>query len=290
MDIRLKMPGGAVKDLQPRSKSFKWWRVIVIIALVLLYIGPIYILLTGSLRGITDLSSKLYLPKVWMWSNYKDALSNATFFTGLKNSATIAVVSALGSVFLSSMAAFGLLRSGYRFSEWIGSINLGIMMVPGTALLVGVYVMMTRIQGVNHLWAIEILNIAGAMPSGTFLFMAFMRSIPSSLDEAATIDGAGVFRTYWRIIMPQLTPVVILNIIQTGVGSWNNYLMPVFILQSPDKITIIQVIKNAFNSSFGIENVAAASALTALGILPIVLIYLFLQRFIVAGQIDAANK
>lgn len=265
------------------------WRYLVFIGLILIYIMPMYVLINMSLRDVTDISSRLFLPDVLKWDNYP-AVFDAAFINALKNSAFIMIWTIIVEIGLGSMAAYGLVRSESKLTTRIASINMGIMMIPGLALLVGTYSLMVKINAVNSLWGIIFLSAAGGIPGTAFLYMNFIKSIPVALDEAAAIDGANVFRTYLSIIMPQLTAITITRVIMTAVGSWNNYLMPVFLLQKKSKFTIILLIKSAFDSKGGIGNLPQAAATCVLGMLPIIILYLFAQRFIIEGQIDSAVK
>ena len=265
------------------------WRYLLFIVLILIYILPMYVLVNMSLREVSDIGSRLYLPEVFKWDNYTAVLDSA-FFTALRNSIFTMVWTVVIEIWLGSMAAYGLVRSGSKLASRFASINMGIMMIPGLALLVGTYSLMVRIHAVNSLWGIIFLSVAGGIPGTTFLFMNFIRAIPTALDEAAAIDGAGVFRTYLSIIMPQLKAITITRVIMTAVGAWNNYLMPVFLLQKKSKFTIILLIKSAFDSKGGIGNLPHAAATCVLGMLPIIILYIFVQRYIIEGQIDSAVK
>ena len=167
---------------------------------------------------------------------------------------------------------------------------MGIMMIPGLALLVGTYSLMVKMNMDNSLWGLSLLSAAGAIPGTMFLYANFIVAIPTSLDEAAAIDGAGVIRTFFSIIMPQLKAITVTQIIFAATGSWNNYLMPMYLLQKKSLFTIIQVIKATFNQSNGNSNLPLACATCALGLLPIIILYLFLQKYIIQGQIDSSSK
>ena len=123
-----------------------------------------------------------------------------------------------------------------------------------------------------------------------YMYVNFVVSIPKALDEAAEIDGAGVLRTFFQVIMPQLKAVTVTRIIMAATGSWNNYLMPMYLLQDKAKFTVILVIKTAFNRTNGMGDLPRACATCALGLLPIILLYLFLQKYIIEGQIDSSVK
>ena len=280
-------------ELEPRVKRKKHsnaWCYPVMVLCIIVYILPIYVLLNMSFRDITDLASKLFLPKVWNFDNYAQAFKAKDLWAGYKNSIILAAITTVLEIVISAMAAYGLARRGGKVAGAFREFNIMIMMIPGIALLVGTYGLMVNLGLVNSLTGLAFLSAAGGIPGCIFMYVNFVISIPSALDEAAAIDGASVMRTFLQIILPQLKAVTVTRIIMCATGSWNNYLMPMFLLQDKAKSTIILVIKQAFNAGNGVANIPLASATCALGLLPVIVVYLLLQRYIIEGQIDSAVK
>lgn len=284
-----------------------WWLYLICFFLVILYMLPFYVLVNLSFREITDIGSKLMPPVKFVTENYKKVFfpNDMTgknfggyvkeFFTsdvmnGFKNSIVIAVLTVGLEIVLGSIAAYGLARTNNRFSNSFRLTNMAVMMIPGTALLVGTYSLMVKLNLVNKLTGLALLSASGGMPGTIFFYTNFVTAIPVALDEAAEIDGAGVIRTFYQIIFPQLKPITITRIIMSFVGSWNSYLMPMYLLTSKPKQTVILVIKLAFSSGNGTGNLPLACATCVIGILPIIVLYLFLQKYIIQGQIDSAVK
>ena len=136
------------------------------------------------------------------------------------------------------------------------------------------YTMNDRVQ-----WSIA------AMPSAPWAKKMF-----PELDEAAAIDGAGVLRTFWSIILPQLKPVTVSVIILKGVTAWNEYLYPYYILQKPSKYTLVLLIRQFFGGADSAQNMHGAAAAAVLCVLPLVVAYLCLQKYFIQGQVDSAVK
>lgn len=280
-------------DSSDSMKSFerpKWWYYIVAIILVLIFLLPVYVLLNISFRTIQDIGSRLALPKEWNFDNYINAFSSGDLWLGFKNSIILVVETVVVEIVVSAMAAYGLARSNGKVAEFIRSLNMGIMMIPSVALLVGTYSLMVDLHMTNTLWGLALLTAAGGIPGTLFMYVNFIVTIPVALDEAAAIDGAGVLTTFFRIIVPQLKAVTVTRIIMSAVWCWNNYLMPMFLLQNKSKFTIILVIKSAFNATNGVGNLPLACATCTLGLLPVILLYLFLQKYIIEGQLDSSVK
>ena len=122
------------------------------------------------------------------------------------------------------------------------------------------------------------------------MYVNFITSIPISLDEASILDGAGAFRTFWSVILPQLKPVTVSVIILKGVGAWNDYLYPSYMLQKPKKYTLVLLIKQYFGSSTSAMDLNGAAAVAVVCVLPLIILYLSLQKYFIQGQIDGAVK
>ena len=268
----------------------KWWYYPVAAVLLVIFLLPLYVLLNISFRTIQDIGSKLAFPRQWYFGNYVDAFFHGDLLVGFKNSIILTVETVFIEIVASSMAAYGLARGSGKVSEFIRSVNMGIMMIPAVALLVGTYSLMAKLHMTNTLWGLALLTAVGGIPATLFMYVNFVVAIPVALDEAAAIDGAGVLTTYFKIVMPQLKAVTVTRIIMSAVSCWNNYLMPMFLLQNKSKFTVILEIKSAFNATNGLGNLPLACATCVLGLLPVILLYLFLQKYIIEGQLDSAVK
>ena len=260
------------------------------VVLVIIFLLPVYVLFNMSVRSIQDLGSKLVFPEIWQWGNYLEVFKSGDLWIGLKNSVILAGGTVIIEITASALGAYGLARSSGRITEWLRTANMGIMMIPGVALLVGTYSLMANLHMTNSLWGLILLQAAGGIPGTMFMYINFVAAIPRELDEAAALDGAGVSRTFFSVIMPQLKAVTVTRIIMSATGAWNNYLMPMYLLQDKSKYSIILVIKSAFNSTNGVGNLPKACATCVLGLLPIIILYLALQKYIIEGQIDSAVK
>lgn len=272
-----------------KKKNTAWCYPVAFLA-VLFYLLPIYVLLNLSVHTVQNMRDVLSLPATFNWANYVKAFGNTDLWRGFLNSFIIAFVTIVVEIVVSALAAYGIARAGGKIADSIRTVNMLIMMIPGIALLVGTYGLMTKLHLTNSLLGLAVLSAAGGIPGTLFMYVNFVISIPRALDEAASIDGAGVLRTFFQIILPQLKAVTVTRVIMTAVGSWNNYLMPMFLLNNKMKYTVILVIKAVFTGSNGVKDVPYACATCALGLLPVIALYLILQRFIIEGQMDSAVK
>ncbi len=165
------------------------------------------------------------------------------------------------------------------------------MMIPTFSLLVGTYSLMVNLNMVNKIWALSLQTAAIGMAGTMFFYTSFVITIPKELDEAAGLDGAGILRTFFGIIMPQMKAITVTRLIMIAVGTWNNFAMPTYLLTSTSKATVIMVVRKAFYVAAGaVKNVPLACAKCVIALLPVILLYLFLQRYIIEGQLEAVNK
>lgn len=288
--MNAELPGRAFKISPNEKHKTHLWYYIVGIIVCISYLLPFYVLINMSLRDITDVSSRLFLPDVIKLDNYKSALAGSDLWRGFRNSLVLALETVVIEISIGSIGAYGLARLKNRYSASFRTLNMMVMMIPGTALLVGTYSLMNNLGLSNSLIGLALLSAGGGLPGTVFFYTNFVAAIPAALDEAAEIDGASVLRTFVQIIFPQLKAITVTRIIMIFIGSWNDYLMPMYLLSSNEKQTIILVIKQAFSSSNGTGNLPLAAATCALGLLPIILLYLLMQKHIIQSQIDSSIK
>ena len=270
---------GKMKKMYAPNKKVKIWIYIVSIFLVLLYLLPIYVMLNQSFRYITDLTPRLYFPEKWTLENYAQALFESDLFIGFKNSIVYVIEVCVIEVVLGGLAAYGLARAGGKISTALRTFNICIMMIPSLSLLVG------------KIWALSLQTAAIGMAGTMFFYTSFIISIPKDLDEAAAIDGAGIFRTFFQIILPQLKPVTVTRLIMIAVGTWNNFAMPTYLLTDTTKATVIMTVRKAFYTAAGaVQNVPLACAECVIALLPVIVLYILLQRYIIEGQLDSVSK
>lgn len=256
--------------------------------LIAFYIVPFYITITVAFKKKSDLSSRWVFPHYIYLNNFATAINEGHLDRAVLNSVIITIFAIIIVVCASSIAAYPLARIKSRFSTIITSIVLGVMMVPSLSILVPLYGFMVNIKAVNSYWGIILVLATYELPLSIFFYKNFISSVPNALDEAARIDGCGMMGTFFKIILPQLKPVTASVIILTGVKIWNDYRFSLYFLQSSTKQTIVLAISNFFNDYSSNLNAAAAAAL--IGAIPMVIVYLSMQKYFVSGLADGAVK
>lgn len=270
------------------QKKGLWWKYLLAAFIIFVYLCPLYVLFVQSFKGKMDLSSPMSLPEVWHFENYLSIIADGTIFRAIRNSAIVATCTVIMEVVFACLAAYPLSRNDTKGNRFIRNVFMGVMMIPPLTILVGVYTLLVSIHATNSYWGIILTGTAFGMPMSVFLFTNFVGSIPKDLDEASIIDGASVLQTFFRIILPQLKPIIATVVILHGVAAWNEYAYSIYILQKPELQTITLCIKKYFSSVTNNYSGAAAAALLA--ILPLVIVYLFLQDAFVQSQVDSAIK
>lgn len=265
-----------------------WWKYLIAFLIIVVYLMPLYVLVLQSFKGVSDSSMALSLPEVTYVENYTSIFETGTMLRAFKNSGIVAVFTIVIEIILACMAAYPLSRNDSKFNGFIRNIFMGVMMIPPLTILVGVYTFLVGIKAINTYWGLILTLVAFGLPMAVFMFTNFISSIPRALDEASIIDGANILQTFFHIILPQLKPIIATVTILHGVSAWNEYAYSMYIMQKPELLTITLSIKKYFSSMANDYGGAAAAA--TLAILPLIIVYLFLQDAFVQGQVDSAIK
>lgn len=190
------------------------------------------------------------------------------------------------TVVFASMAAYALSRMRFRGRKIVFVLILAGIMIPAQVLIVPIFQLLDSFSLLNTYWAVIFPQVPAVI--AVFIFKQFFDGLPKELDEAARIDGAGVWRTYWSVIMPLSRPVIAAVSILTFVTVWNNLILPLFVLSNPDLMTIpvgLATVQGSYGQRF-----ADIQASAVLGALPLVILYLLFQRRIVEGVAGTGIK
>lgn len=264
------------------------WKYILAFVIMAVHFVPIYMVLSIAFKSPYDHSSRWAFPGYVYLKNLYTALERGGMLLALKNTVIISGISIFLIVGVGAMAAYPIARNKSRLNNLVKGFIMGVMMIPPLSILVPLYSFMAKVQGINSYWGMIVTLVTFQLPTSIFLFSSFISSIPVALEEAAAIDGCGPFQTFFQIIMPQLKPVTASVIIITGVNCWNNYQFALYLLQSPKIKTITLAIAGFFSADSANVNGAAAAAF--LGILPVIVVFLFLQKYFIQGMVDSAIK
>lgn len=260
---------------------------VVLWALSLLVLVPLYMVVINSFKSKTDAAQmNLSFPAQWhVLSNYVQMINDGGVWTGFKNSIVITVVCVAVIILLSSMAAFVLVRRKSRLTGVFSNVFLLGIILP--VQIIPTVFFCNALHLSSFLSAIFVLIVAN-FSIAIFLYTGFIRSVPGELDESALMDGAGTLRLFFQIIFPLLKPVTVTVIIVSFMSIWNDFGNVIYFLNDSSNYTITLTIYNFFgqhNSDWQLvfANVVFAS-------IPVVVVYLLLQRYIISGMTAGAVK
>ncbi|MGZ0148756.1 carbohydrate ABC transporter permease [Kribbella sp. WER1] len=265
------------------TRSYRWALYVVLLAVVLVMLSPIVWLVSTSLKSPAEMAS---FPPTW-WpahprlANYSDAVSKVNFVGAARNSLTIALISTTLTTLSSAWVGFGFARLTAPGKKQLFVILLATMMLPGIVTLVPTYLIFSKLHMVNTYWPWVAWGLGGSAFL-IFLFRQFFAGIPREMEEAAIIDGCGYIRIFWRIFLPQSWPVIAASVILSFTHAWGDFVGPAMFL-SQDSTTLAVAMASGYVNSQGLplNNLVAAGAV--LYVLPVLLLFLFMQRRFVSG-------
>ena len=220
------------------------------------------------------------------WENYTLPLQRFQFFTFFKNSLIVTISATLITLLINSMTAFALSKYRFKGRNLIFSLIIATLMIPPTVTLVPNFIVVTKLGWINNLLGVILPTVA--TPTGVFVLRQYMLTLPDELLDAARIDGASEWRIYWQIILPLSAPAIAVLAIFSMMWRWNDFLWPLVVLTHTDKFTL-QLGLHLFQGQFDIQW-QYLLAMSVLALLPITIIYAFLQRYITTGIASTGVK
>ncbi|ASD21911.1 MULTISPECIES: carbohydrate ABC transporter permease [Cryobacterium] len=251
---------------------------------------PIIVILFASLKSNTEYATTgpLVPPSNWFnFANFATAFVDGRMMLGFLNTSIIAVISVTGTILIGTMAAYVLDRFEFRFKKVVFGLFLVATLVPAVTTQVATYQVVNFFHLVNTHGAAIILFMGTDILS-IYIFIQFMQSIPRSLDEAAMLDGASRFGVYWRIILPLLGPAIATVVIIKGIAIYNEFYIPYLYMPAQD-LAVISTSLFRFQGPYGAQWEIIAAGIMIV-IVPTLIIFLFLQRFIYNGVTSGATK
>ena len=260
------------------------------ILLAAVWFIPIYYLIVTTFKNPQEATqSPLGLPKVWVFQNYVDAFANMQYPRALFNTVKITVLAVAIIVLVTSMAGYALARTKSRWGNRIFLLFLAGLVVPFQMNIVSLFKIVKSIGLMNTAWAVILVDVAINVPQGIFLFKEFVEStIPKELEEAAEIDGCSVIRKFFVIVLPLLKPVIATVVILVTLNVWNEFMTPLLFLQSREQDVILQEVSR--NIGQFSTDWTALFPMLMLGVAPLMIFYIFMQKYIIAGVSAGAVK
>ncbi|PRO67293.1 carbohydrate ABC transporter permease [Alkalicoccus urumqiensis] len=266
------------------------WPVTILLILGSVFIlFPLYITVVNAFKTPAETAdSILALPASFTFENFIRAIEMTNFFNALGNSFYVTIFTVIFTVLSNSLVAYAIARNMHRKRyKFLFYYFVSAMFVPFPIIMLPIVNQMSTI-GLMNLNGLVLLYIVYGLAFNVFLYTGYIKTIPKELEEAAIVDGCSRWGVFWRIIFPILSPINATVAILTALWAWNDFLLPLVILGDRQDHTL-PLVQYVFQSQFGTNyNLAFASYLMAL--LPMILLYLFLQRWIISGVTQGAIK
>jgi raffinose/stachyose/melibiose transport system permease protein len=250
---------------------------------------PLLYAILGGFRDTGQISSNpVALPSPWVFSNYTDLVQSGTFLRQVGNSTLIALVSTLLTVPLAALAAFVFARFAFRGRELFYTLFTIGLLFPVAIAILPIFIMVRKLGLLDNPLGVALPQAAFGLPMTIIILRPFFASIPSDLQDAAAIDGAGPFRFFWRILLPLSRPVLATVSVLAIVGSWNAFLLPLVVLTDSDQWTLPLGVTN-YSQQYTTDT-ARILAFTTLSMVPALVFYAFAERQLIRGLTSGAVK
>ncbi len=272
------------------KKYLHWKEAVFLLILAFFFLFPFGIVILTSLRTQQDVVSKgvFALPDSLRWNNFPEAWRIGKFRVYYRNSLLVTLIKVPAGIFVAALAAYPLAKYRFRVRDPLFAFFLLGLGIPINIVLLPLTILLKRIGLLNTLGALFFPYIVFGLPFQILVLRGFFRGIPDELVDAARIDGCSEFQTFWRIILPLGTPAVLALFIIDFLATWNELLMALIFIHSDEWKTVplgLLYFQGQFASSYPIINAGVLIA-----ILPVLGVYILLQRYFVSGITAGALK
>ncbi|KTR08093.1 MULTISPECIES: carbohydrate ABC transporter permease [Curtobacterium] len=276
------------RDHGPVRKERNLGTYFIALVFIAVCIAPVAYIILGGFRTNSQITaSPAGLPNPWQIGNYVSVLTSGVFWQQLGNSVIAGVTTTVGVVVLGLMVSFVLARYRFRGRGALYSLFAAGLMFPITVAITPLYLLVKDLGLTNSLAGVILPQIAFALPTTVIILVPFLRAIPDELEEAAAIDGASRLGFFFRMVVPLSLPGVVTVGILAFIGSWNSYILPLFILNDSSAYTLPLGVQ-AFSSQYSVDT-ARVLAFTSLSMIPALVFFAIFQRRIVGGLTGAVK-
>lgn len=257
-------------------------RYILASILALIFLVPFYAMLRTALSSNADTYSREFhfFPQDPQWQRIPQILGDPLFQDAIKNSAIMALVSTSLSILIAALAGYALARIPNRAQKPMFTLVILVLLIPGTTAFVPNFIIVASLGWIGTLRGLIIPGLFGAF--NVFLFRQFYVNFPREVEEAAYIDGAGFFRTFFSVVFPNTLPFASALTVLGLIGSWNAFLWPLVVAGSGQSAMTVQIYLSSFLTAQTFDYGTLFMAAT-LSLIPVLIVFFFLQRYLVAG-------
>lgn len=257
----------------------------------LLVLIPLYLSVVTAFKTAEEMNRNFFaLPAQLNLENFKNILSRGSYYQALYNTTFITIISLVFMVILLPMTAYPIARNMHtnKFYKFLYFFLLAGLFIPFQVKMLPLVKLINQLGLMNRV-GMTILYLSGSTCEGIFLFVGYLMSLPSELEEAAYIDGASTFKIYYRIILPLIKPITATIVIKNALWMWNDFFMPILILNKSASYRTLTLFQYTFKSEYS-TNYTLAFATFVVSMLPIMVLYVILQKNIISGLTDGSVK
>lgn len=274
----------------------KWKSVLTTIVTVILfifYMFPFYMIVLNAFKNKRDI---VKLPLSWggkkgfTLKNFAEAFVKMDFLNVMKNSLIITVISVILIILFAAMCGWLFVRKDWKINKFLYMLMMFSMVIPFQVVMIPMISIYGGIfQALNHRPTLIFMHIGFSMSMAVFMYVGFIKgNIPVALEEAARIDGANKFRTFFQIVFPLLKPTTATLVILYSLSLWNDYLLPSLVL-TDKKLYTLTIATKLFQGAYGNQMDLLMAALL-MAVIPVIILYFALQKYIIAGVVAGAVK
>lgn len=277
-----------VSKKNPQKKALTY---LAIALLLLLFIFPIYWMVISSLKDNSVLMRtppQLY-PTFSTFRNYLSVITNTKYLNYIKNSLIVAALTVVVDLALAIFAGYSLSRFRYPGRKAIMTLTLSAQVFPTVVIIISLYAFFSKLNLMNTYAGLTLADVAMSLPLSVWMLKSFADTVPQSLDEAARIDGCSRFMTMIRIVMPLMKPGMLAVGIYAFLQSWDDYMIGLIVMTKTAMKTLPVGIAETFLGEFGFDY-AGMMTISVVASLPVVLLFLFFNKYMVAGLTGGAVK
>lgn len=263
---------------------------IVLVVIALLFLYPLFLAIFNSFKSFQEvMTDVIALPKHWTFANYSYVWKYINYPRLFLNNLVITVIGLIGIILVSSIAAYKLSRTKSRMSSIIYFLCIMPMLIPFQSIMLTVLKTARYLHLSDSTWGLGLLYWGFGAPLAVFIYHGFVKGIPKELDESAKIDGAGPFRLFFTIIFPLLKSVTTTIIIIDVMWIWNDFLLPLLMVNGSPSTKTLTLAAYTFVGQYTSDWQYAMTAMV-MAVLPSIIVFIFLQKYIVKGVVAGAVK
>ncbi|QOR67520.1 sugar ABC transporter permease [Cytobacillus suaedae] len=274
-----------------RSKLEVTLIYLFILVMFVIIAYPLLWTIAMSLNPGTSLYSASIIPESITLEHYKWLFfdPNSDYLIWYKNSIFVAIINSVVSVFITALIAYAFSRYRFVGRKYGLYAFLILQMFPSLMAMVALYILLNMLGLLNSLWGLILIYVGGQIPFNAWLVKGYFDTIPKELDEAARMDGAGHFGVFFKIMLPLAKPILAVVALFNFMAPFTDYLLPSIVIRDPEKFTLALGLFNFINDKFS-NNFTVFAAGSILIALPIALVFLFLQKYLISGLTAGGTK